>query len=159
MRGELSSPIIAILLTVVVVAAGLVAAMWFLRAGNAASKDSMILVLGQPALIQTRYYTSAVVTIKNVGSEPVTVEKIVIRQTNSLGFGPVILTPNGAIVVNPGETTTVTFYGLPPQGSINATVIQAALVTDKGTIPILLYVVPNVSNSNTNTNNGGLIIG
>jgi len=145
-RADLSGPILAILITVAAIAAGALVAMWFLRAGNQVSKASMLMVSGQPTIIPGSTSTAAYVTLKNIGNEPVKVNALVIND----GGSEVKLTPTNLITtIEPGQSMTVEFTG----SGITLTndTIPAVIVTDKGTLPVVLYVVSSASTTTTTT--------
>ena len=145
-RGDLSGPIVAILITVVVVAAGLVAGMWFLRSGTQIAKSSMLTVIGQPTLVPTSSGTYAYVSLKNVGTESTTVQSLVIR----VGGQQVTLTPTSAAQIPPGATASIEFTTTTSISPTNSTV-PGVIVTDHGTIPVVLYVISNATNSTSTT--------
>ena len=139
-RGDLSGPIIAILITVVAVAAGLVAGMWFLRSGSQMSKTSMLTVVGQPTLVPANDGTYAYVTLKNIGTETVTVDKLVIR----VGDKKLDLNPSSTIEIEPGQSVSAEFSTTTTITITNSTV-TGTIITDHGTVPVVLYVISNAA--------------
>ena len=146
-RGDLSSPIIALLLTIVAVAAGVIAGMWLLRTGGQLSHQTILTISGQPVIVPSRFYTVAYVTITNVGDKPVTIYHMAIRYDNRY----IYMYPDLAsfayynrygVVLGPGETDTVVFVAYRGINPTNSTVV-GVIVTSRGTIPVVLYVVNN----------------
>jgi hypothetical protein len=85
-RGDLSAPVLAIIVTIGVIAAGLVLMAWFWWFAPQAGKAGVLTIIGQPALICTKkgntYYANyTLISVKNAGSENVTISKVVILGT------------------------------------------------------------------------------
>jgi len=51
MRGDLSAPVLAILVTIGIIAAGLVLLAWFWWFAPQAGKTGVLQIIGQPALV------------------------------------------------------------------------------------------------------------
>lgn len=84
-RGDLSAPVLAIIVTIGVIAAGLVLMSWFWWFTPTLGRMGMLVVVGQPVLLNTstggneRY--NLTIVLKNVGNADIKIESIVIKNT------------------------------------------------------------------------------
>ena len=122
-RGDLSAPVLAIIVTIGVIAAGLVLMAWFWWFAPQAGKTGVLTIIGQPALIckktdATYDVVSALISVKNAGSEAVTISKVVILGTeftpnpNSVSAGSsafITATPTNSLTcpTDPAVTGTI----------------------------------------------------
>lgn len=100
MRGDLSAPVLAIIVTIGLISAGLILLAWFWWFAPQAGKSGVLVVTGQPTIICTTgsaKESHAYISVKNIGNSPVTIEQVVIA-----GYAQV--TSN---VVNAGESTFI----------------------------------------------------
>lgn len=153
LRGELSGPILAILITafIVVLGTGLTAVYFMWLAPNA-SKTPTVSIVGAPALQvssqtdpttgATTYSITAFVTIKNDGTDAISVQSLVIKDDNGAQYKlqPVGGTP---VSINAGEKLQVTFEvtGLDAQPAFGNPSYEAVILTDGGVIPISVFVI------------------
>jgi hypothetical protein len=114
-RGDLSAPVLAIIVTIGVIAAGLVLMAWFWWFAPRAGKTGVLTIIGQPALVCTydssskKYVvSSALISVKNAGSEDVTISKVVILGTE---FTP----DSGSVTVKAGDSASI--KATPPSGT------------------------------------------
>jgi hypothetical protein len=110
-RGDLSAPVLAIIVTIGIIAAGLVLMAWFWWFAPQAGKTGVLTIIGQPALIckktdATYYVEKALISVKNSGTETVTINAVVIEGTN--------YTPDPDSV-SAGESASIT--ATPPSGT------------------------------------------
>jgi len=130
-RGDLSAPVLAIIVTIGIIAAGLVLMAWFWWFAPTASKAGTLEIIGQAALVNST--GKAYISVRNVGNVAVTV------QENGVIVNGTACTI-GATVINPGEskvleaTCTLT---IPPGTYTVGGVIQ----TDYGVYTVNLAVV------------------
>jgi len=128
LRADLSGPVLAILVTVAIIAAGIGVMAYFWWMAPHASKAPTIEIIGAPAYDKNS--GTAYVTVRNVGNDPVTIEKLVIS-----GYE---LTPDKTDV-SAGQKVSITFSGGPT--GLTGYSVEAVLVTDGGVVPITLYIV------------------
>jgi len=140
LRADLSGPVLAILVTVAVIAAGIGILAYFWWMAPHASKAPTIEIIGAPAYDPTS--GTAYVTVRNPGNEPVKVKKLVI---NGVEFTP----EGGSVTVPAGDKEDITFTGAPT--SVSGYSVEGILVTDGGTVPITLYVVEIAQSSSSGT--------
>jgi len=134
LRADLSGPVLAILVTVAIIAAGIGVLAYFWWMAPHASKAATIEIIGAPAYDAAS--GTAYITIKNVGNEVVKVKALTINGQP--------LRPIEEVEIGPGEKADVIFTGGP---TVSEPTVEAILVTDGGTVPITLYVVSSASNS------------
>jgi hypothetical protein len=78
MRGDLSAPVLAIIVTIGIIAAGLVLLAWFFWFAPQAGKTGALQILGQPAVFCQTGQERVVVSVKNTGSELIKVTEIIV---------------------------------------------------------------------------------
>ena len=130
-RGDLSAPVLAIIVTIGVIAAGLVLMAWFWWFAPQAGKTGVLTIIGQPALIcrydansQKYVVDSALISVKNAGSEDVTISKVVILGTE---FTPV----TGSKTVSAGSSASIkatpdTTLDCPTDPAVTGTILTSA---------------------------------
>jgi hypothetical protein len=77
-KGDLSAPVLAIVVTIGLIAAGLVLLAWFFWFAPQASKTGALQILGQPAVICANSYSNVTISVKNTGSADITVTRIIV---------------------------------------------------------------------------------
>jgi hypothetical protein len=128
-RGDLSAPVLAIIVTVGVIAAGLVLMAWFWWFAPQAGKTGVLTIIGQPALIckktdATYVVDSALISVKNAGSEDVTISKVVILGTEftpDTGSETVSAGSSASIKATPGTT-----LDCPTDPAVTGTILTSA---------------------------------
>jgi len=132
-RGDLSAPVLAIIVTIGIIAAGLVLMAWFWWFAPTASKAGTLEIIGQPALVNST--GKAYISVRNVGNAAVTVQEngVIVNGTNCT------IAPT---VINPGESkvlvaTCSELKNIPPDVYTVTGVIQ----TDSGVYTVNLAVV------------------
>jgi len=132
-RGDLSAPVLAIIVTIGIIAAGLVLMAWFWWFAPTASKAGTLEIIGQPALVNSTLTKTAYISVRNIGNAAVTVQKVIVNGT----------TCNiTATTINPGESkvleaTCNELQNIPPGVYTVTGVIQ----TDYGVYTVNLAVV------------------
>jgi len=105
MRGDLSAPVLAIIVTIGIIAAGLVLLAWFWWFAPQAGKTGALQIIGQPAVILNRTattnYINVTLSVKNTGSADITVTKILVA---NITFDLTAMN----IVLKPGESKDIT---------------------------------------------------
>ena len=145
-RGDLSGPVLAILVTLVLLAIGAAIVAYFVLLGGA-PQQGVIAVIGQPTIVKAGASGFiANVTIKNVGSANITitagtgtnVKLNITGQTLSLNYPA-----TGTIKLAPGATVTLGFYSSTGWSSIAAreTVSGVLIVRDVGTLEVVFRVI------------------
>jgi hypothetical protein len=128
-RGDLSAPVLAIIVTIGIIAAGLVLMAWFWWFAPQAGKTGVLTIIGQPALIckktgATYYVEKALISVKNAGSEAVNITNVVILGTD---FTP----DTGSVTVSAGssqhiEATPSTTLDCPTDPAVTGTILTSA---------------------------------
>jgi hypothetical protein len=106
-RGDLSGPVLAILVTLVLLAIGAAIVAYFVLLGGA-SQHAVIAVVGQPTIVKgSGNNFIANITIKNVGSTNITLTTTNVR----LNITGTVVTPNyiSRASLTPGATATLGF--------------------------------------------------
>ena len=78
MRGDLSAPVLAIIVTIGIIAAGLVLLAWFFWFAPQAGKTGALQILGSPAVFCQTGNERVVISVKNIGSEQIRVTEIIV---------------------------------------------------------------------------------
>jgi hypothetical protein len=107
-RGDLSGPVLAILVTLVLLAIGAAIVAYFVLLGGA-PQQAVIAVVGQPTIVKgSGNNFIANITIKNVGSTNITLTTTNVR----LNITGTIVTPNyiSRASLTPGATANIGFY-------------------------------------------------
>ncbi len=139
-RGDLSGPVLAILVTLVLLAIGAAIIAYFVLLGGA-PQHPVVAVVGQPVIMKAGESDFiAKVTIKNVGSTTLSLssEIVILNITGTevtAGIDPVTLAP--------GESLTLSFY-VPdkwPAVEGRETVSGALTVGDAGTLEVVFRVI------------------
>lgn len=125
--ATLSSPAIALFVTVIMVAVDLaMATWWFLASGGSVE------ILGQPALVRKGDYYEAYIAVRNSGRDAVAVYGLEVE-----GGKCIIETDNN---VKPGESLVIEARcSLNPDPGTS--VVKGVLSTSQGSYPVVLAVV------------------
>lgn len=125
-RADLSGPVLAIIVTVAIIAAGLGVLAYFWYVAPSASKTPTLTIIGEPAIVGDSLYIS----VKNIGSKDVTIQAVVIGgQTFTVDQR-----------VSPGDSTTLN-VNITGVDVSNRLVVEGVLLTSAGTYPFNAYVV------------------
>jgi len=145
-RGDLSGPVLAILVTLVLLAIGAAIVAYFVLLGGA-PQQGVIAVVGQPTIVKGSGNSFiANVTIKNVGSANITittgtttnVKLNITGQTLNLNYPA-----TGTIRLRPGDTITLGFRHTSgwPSVAPRETVSGVLIIRDAGTLEVVFRVV------------------
>ena len=140
-RGDLSGPVLAILVTLVLLAIGATIIAYFVLLGGT-PQQGVIAVVGQPVIMKGAGNNFiANVTIKNVGSTNVTLTltKVQLNITGTRVNANYISKTN----LLPGETATLGFHvsGRWPAVAGKETVSGVLIVRDVGTLEVVFRVI------------------
>lgn len=139
LRADLSGPVLAILVTIAVIAAGIGLMAYFWWVAPTASKMPTLSVVGEPALSVTSDSISVYISLKNVGSESVKVSAIVVTDDNG---NPLEISLTNPVTLDSGMKQAITFTGTITEGhTFTKPVFGATLITDGGVVPINVYNV------------------
>jgi hypothetical protein len=80
-RGDLSAPVLAIIVTIGIIAAGLVLMAWFWWFAPQAGKAGTLQILGTPSIVLDKVSNRWVVyiSVRNVGNDPITITGVVVK--------------------------------------------------------------------------------
>jgi len=129
-RADLSGPVLAILVTVAIIAAGIGVLAYFWWMAPHAAKAPTLEVIGAPALDATG--GKVYITVRNVGNDPIKVKGLVV---NGVELEP----QGGEVIIRGGDKEAIIFTGA--LAGITGPSVEATLVTDGGVVPVTLYVV------------------
>jgi hypothetical protein len=143
-RGDLSGPVLAILVTLVLLAIGAAIVAYFVLLGGA-PQQGVIAVVGQPTIVKAGANGFiANVTIKNVGSANITITSTANVRLNITGQSlPLNYPATVPIRLRPGDTITLGFHSTTGWGLISAreTVSGALIIRDVGTLEVVFRVI------------------
>jgi hypothetical protein len=129
MRGDLSAPVLAIIVTIGIIAAGLILLAWFWWFAPSAGKAGSLQILGTPVFDNTT--KNATIALRNTGNDAITIyENGVIVKGTACTIGETTLKPGESIVIIANCPTTVTTRTV--DGYIN---------TNYGVFPVTLNVI------------------
>jgi hypothetical protein len=131
LRADLSGPVLAIIITVAIIAAGigLVAYFWWLA--PQAGKTPALVVVGEPALLQDNGTWHLYMTVKNTGTEDINITKVIIEGNVFNGAVNQIISAGDKVDLDITNSTAITITG--PS-------VEGVLVTDGGVYPFSAYV-------------------
>jgi hypothetical protein len=143
-RGDLSGPVLAILVTLVLLAIGAAVIAYFVLLGGA-PQQGVIAVVGQPTIVKAGASGFiANVTIKNVGSANITISSTSDVKLNITGQTlPLNYPATVPIKLSPGATVTLGFHSTSGWDSIAAreTVSGALIISNAGTLEVVFRVI------------------
>jgi archaellum component FlaG (FlaF/FlaG flagellin family) len=140
-RGDLSGPVLAILVTLVLLAIGAAIIAYFVLLGTA-PQQGVVAVVGQPTIVKAGANDFiANVTIKNVGSSTITLSPASV-QLNITGT-TVPANYISRTELPPGATATIGFVvaGKWPAVAGKETVSGALIVREAGTMEVVFRVI------------------
>ncbi|MGC8983007.1 MAG: hypothetical protein ACP5KA_04555 [Desulfurococcaceae archaeon] len=108
-RADLSAPVLAILVTIGIIAAGLVLLAWFFWFAPQAGRAGSLQVLGTPVIVCTTSGANLTIAVRNVGNANVTITGAVVAgiSFNKIYSDEEITT--GGVTLKPGDSKTVIF--------------------------------------------------
>ena len=133
LRGDLSAPVLAIIVTIGVIAAGLVLLAWFWWFAPTAGKAGSLQILGQPSLVKQDGTYTAYIAVRNTGNDNINITGLAIK-------GKTCTITGDYLVLKPGESTTLeaecTFTS-----PITEYTVQGIIYTNYGTYVVNLAVI------------------
>jgi len=112
MRGDLSAPVLAIIVTIGIIAAGLILLAWFWWFAPTAGKAGSLQILGTPAIVLTNdggtpnNYTDDTWTlyigVRNTGNDRITISAVTVKAMNCN-------LASGTNTINPGDAPTLVY--------------------------------------------------
>lgn len=79
LRGDLSAPVLAIIVTIGIIAAGLVLLAWFWWFAPQAGKTGTLVILGTPVAYKSDTQYNVAVSVRNTGNANVTIQGMVVE--------------------------------------------------------------------------------
>ncbi|MEM4913393.1 MAG: hypothetical protein QW579_04245 [Desulfurococcaceae archaeon] len=129
LRGDLSAPVLAILVTIGIIAAGLILLAWFWWFAPQAGRVGTLQILGTPAIDTQGNLT---LSVKNVGNMNVTIERIFVEGQNC--------TLTASVTVQPGESKYI-IASCPSNVVAGKNSVSGVIVTDHGTYTFTAAVI------------------
>jgi hypothetical protein len=131
-KGDISAPIITVLLIIASIAIATIVIAWMYGMGSTVSKQGNLVILGTPVIQATgsNSYT-LYITLKNAGNVAVTINSIQIKVSATSVIQTTSINPTNTIDTGSTVSLTVTFTSttpLPPQ-------VNGLLITSAGIIP------------------------
>jgi hypothetical protein len=143
MRGDLSAPVLAIIVTIGIIAAGLVLLAWFWWFAPSAGKAGTLQVMGQPSLINATEAKKIIMSVRNTGNDYVNITRISVKDSLcNLGTNYIILNPGESKVIELSLNPTTCVGGW-EDITIGATeyTVQGIIYTNYGTFTVNFAVI------------------
>jgi len=138
MRGDLSAPVLAIIVTIGIIAAGLVLLAWFWWFAPTAGKSGSLQILGQPSLVyQSGTSYKAYIGVRNTGNDAIKITGLVVEGTTCIDLA---LDSSSDLTLQPGDSKTL-------QANCGFTsplakyTVQGVIYTNYGTYTVNLAVI------------------
>jgi len=127
-KGDISSPIIVILVTVAALAVAGMAIAWMASTGSRASSQGSLAVVGTPSVSGNSLY----ITLKNMGNANVTLANVTLStgDTPPAYYYATSFSPSNTVTVGSSAGITVTLTDSPSSGAV----LLGSLLTNQGTI-------------------------
>jgi hypothetical protein len=140
-RGDLSGPVLAILVTLVLLAIGAAIIAYFVLIGGGAPQQAVIAVVGQPTIVKDGSGFIANITIKNVGSASATLSKDDIKL--NIIEQQLIADYLSSTSLSPGSTAAIGFKANSGWSTIQnkETVSGALVIRGVGTLEVVFRVI------------------
>ena len=130
-RGDLSAPVLAIIVTIGIIAAGLVLMAWFWWFAPQAGKAGTLQILGIP--VYNNVSNSVYIAIKNSGNDKITIKSIIVNGTTCKTLTNKVIEAGGSDVIE--QTCDA------PGPTVRTRTIDGAITTDQGVFPITFNVI------------------
>jgi hypothetical protein len=130
LRGDLSAPVLAIIVTIGVIAAGLVLLAWFWWFAPQAGKAGSLQILGTP--IYDNKTQIAQIALRNTGNDVITIYK------DGVYVGGIRCTMNDDVKLEPGDSTVITANC---DFKANTRTVDGYINTNYGVFPVTLTVI------------------
>jgi len=125
-RGEISTPIITILVTVAALAVTGIAISWMVSTGTSAASQGAAIIVGSPVIQSDTLY----MTVKNIGNANTTITACRIGSDAASTITPAVITPGDSKVLE------IAFSESFAAGST----VKGALETNQGILQFSAYV-------------------
>ncbi|RWX74243.1 MAG: hypothetical protein Metus_0268 [Candidatus Methanosuratincola subterraneus] len=124
-RGEISTPIITILVTVAALAVTGIAVSWMLSTGAAAANQGALMIVGSPVVQNDTLY----LTVRNIGNANASISSCLLGGQNA--------TRSDVIQAGKSMVLNITFSGA---NFTTGTILKGSLNTDQGILPFSAFV-------------------
>jgi hypothetical protein len=146
-RGDLSAPVLAIIVTVGIIAAGLVLMAWFWWFAPQAGKAGTLQILGTPSIVWDNVSRQwvAYISVRNVGNDLITIVDVVVKGVSMDRFNETGWIKIGEMhtdTLDPGQSGIITakseFYPLVGDTEYS---VPCIIQTNYGVFTVNLVVV------------------
>ena len=130
MRGDLSAPVLAIIVTIGIIAAGLILLAWFWWFAPQAGKAGSLQILGTPVFDNTT--KNATIALRNTGNDAITIYRdgVIVNGTQCT---------IDSITINPGESIVI-IANCPTSMTVTTRTVDGYINTNYGVFPVTLTV-------------------
>jgi hypothetical protein len=131
MRGDLSAPVLAIIVTIGIIAAGLILLAWFWWFAPQAGKAGSLQILGTPVF--DNQSQKATIALRNTGNDAITIynDGVIVRGT------PCKMEED--ITINPGESKVI--IATCSELTVTERTVDGYINTNYGVFPVTLTVI------------------
>ncbi len=142
MRGDLSAPVLAIIVTIGIIAAGLVLLAWFWWFAPTAGKAGSLQILGQPSLVyvgktDTQYSYTTYIFVRNTGNDVIEIRGLVVKNVACTSVGKDEFDP---VSLDPGKSDTLIAQCV-FDSELTEYTVQGVIYTNYGTYTVTLAVI------------------
>ncbi len=132
-KGDISGPIVAVLLIIASIAIASVVITWMYNLGTSASKQGALLIEGTPVIVKDTNSYTLYITVKNAGNIPVNITSVIINNItwNISGTTTLSINPGAVVSFSAIPSTTIT---------LSSQTVNGVLQTSAGTIPFVAIV-------------------
>lgn len=124
-RGEISTPIITILVTVAALAVTGIAVSWMLSTGAAAANQGALMIVGSPVVQGNTLY----LTVRNIGNADAAIVSCLLGNANQ--------NLNSTVQAGQSRVLSINFSGA---NFTTGTILKGSLNTDQGILPFSAFV-------------------
>jgi hypothetical protein len=143
MRGDLSAPVLAIIVTIGIIAAGLILLAWFWWFAPSAGKAGTLQVYGQPSIIYANP-TKIIISARNTGNDIIEITSITVKNVACDFTTPIALYPGESKVIEISNATSAE-YGCGELRNLNIEpteyTVQGIIYTNYGTYTVNFAVI------------------
>jgi len=130
MRGDLSAPVLAIIVTIGIIAAGLILLAWFWWFAPSAGKAGSLQILGTPVFDNTT--KNATIALRNTGNDAITIYR------NGVYVNGTQCTID-SITIDPGKSQVIT--ATCTGATVTGRTVDGYINTNYGVFPVTLNVI------------------
>ncbi|MEM2125136.1 MAG: hypothetical protein QXQ53_01910 [Candidatus Methanosuratincola sp.] len=123
-RGEISTPIITILVTVAALAVTGIAVSWMLSTGAAAANQGALMIVGSPVVQGDTLY----LTVRNIGNADAAIVSCLLGNANKV--------LNSTVQAGQSQVLNISFG----TSFFTGTILKGSLNTDQGILPFSAFV-------------------